>query len=757
MALNINLGRISVTIGADTKELEQGQKRARKELNKTDSELKRSGQNWDKWGNAVKIAAVAAGTVAAGQIIKFSDSLTSINNKLKLATNSTGELAKVTEDLFDVSNRTRTSVESTVELYAKLERSTRNLGLSGDELLKVTETVNKSFAISGATAQEASGAIRQLGQALASGALRGDEFNSIAEQAPIILEAVSKATGKTAGELRDLAADGQISAELLINSLQGYADVIDGEFSTATATFAQKLEVANNNAINFVGSNELVQGSVGALGDAIVLLSENLDTFINLGTVAAAVYATRFLPSISIATKGVNMYGASVAAASIKTRAFTVAAGAARGALALLGGPVGILAAVVTSLALFVDWESDAEKQAERLTKAIKDQELATQDLTRAQRDVALQQLSQEQDNLLAKIKESQTEIAKLTERTQEAVGPQSLWTTKTKEAVRALDDEKKKLKELQAELDVVGAKLSTTFEGGLPSQQEMTDQSGDLGLGLSEEETIARGQKQLEAEKEIQAQRLTAFGKHLEDMQRKRQEAETLEKEERQKAADEFLMGLQERFATESEFETMKHEEDMARLREALELERITKDEFRALEEEAAQRHQKRLTEIERAEQEARRQVFNRNAGAVLNAIGTLGKKSVKIQKAVALAQAAIAISTGIARANELGFPANIAEIARVVTVGASAISQIKSQNVGSATTPTAPGGGGGGSVASAAQAAPSQAAAQSQGARRVDIRLSGEGAVLLGEEQLQSLIGQINEAVNDGSELNT
>jgi len=189
-----------------------------------------------------------------------------MTNKLKLSTNSTKELAAITKTLFDVSKDTRTSVESTVDLYAKMERATRNLDISQQRLVKITSSINKAFAISGATAQETRGSIRQLGQALASGALRGDEFNSIAEQAPIIMEAVREATGKTAGELRELAATGAITAEILIESLERYANKIDSDFAQATATFGQKLEVARNNAIEFVGANDAITDSVAVFG-----------------------------------------------------------------------------------------------------------------------------------------------------------------------------------------------------------------------------------------------------------------------------------------------------------------------------------------------------------------------------------------------------------------------------------------------------------------------------------------------------------
>ena len=207
-------------------------------------------------GFNLSLVAVAVSTaLVTSKIISYADSFTEITNKLKLATDGQDDLVKTTKAMFDISEETRTSVVATTGLFTKMERATRNLDFSQERLLKVTGSINKAFAISGATAQETTGSIRQLGQALASGTLRGDEFNSIAEQAPIIMEAVREATGKTAGELRELAATGAITAEILIESLERYADKIDSDFARSTATFSQKLEKAKNNAIEFVGAN----------------------------------------------------------------------------------------------------------------------------------------------------------------------------------------------------------------------------------------------------------------------------------------------------------------------------------------------------------------------------------------------------------------------------------------------------------------------------------------------------------------------
>jgi len=210
---NTTIGALNVKITADATSVKAGLRQTNKALATTTKKAKTANKAFSDFSNALNLntlALSAAFGVAATKAVKYADAFTSINNKLKLATADSEQLAIVTDKLFESSNNTGSSIEASVELYAKLERSTRTLGISQDRLLNITDSINKSFIISGASTAEASGAIRQLGQALSSGVLRGEEFNSISEQAPVIMEAVSKATGKTVGQLKTLAAEGRL-------------------------------------------------------------------------------------------------------------------------------------------------------------------------------------------------------------------------------------------------------------------------------------------------------------------------------------------------------------------------------------------------------------------------------------------------------------------------------------------------------------------------------------------------------------------
>lgn len=321
--------------------------------------LERQGSATDRTAQILTRTLGALGAaLSVREVIGYADAYTNVQNSLRLVTSSTEQLITVQQEVLNIANQTRSDLGATAELYSTLARNTESLGLSQDRLLRVTELVNKSFAVSGADANTASGAIRQLSQALAAGALRGDEFNSVAEGAPEIMRAIRQETGMTAGELREFAATGQITAELLIKSLENYGAELDATFDKAERTFGQSLTVARNNAIEFTGSLESSAGVVGALGDGIVLLSESLNTLATVGGVVAAVYSARLLGSIGAATSATiasiaasraaavsyDALGVAVTRASVAMSAGAVAARGLGAAITLIGGPLGFIA-----------------------------------------------------------------------------------------------------------------------------------------------------------------------------------------------------------------------------------------------------------------------------------------------------------------------------------------------------------------------------------------------------------------------------
>lgn len=241
--------------------------------------LGRQGGVTEKATRSLARAFALLGTaISVRQIQQAADAYKSMQNQLRIVTNDTENLLGVTQALNQVAQDSRADIEATVGLYSKLARSTSELGLSQGELVRITETINKSFAVSGATAEEANNAITQLAQGLASGALRGDEFNSVAEQAPGILRAVSQETGLAVGELRAFAAEGKITTDLLVSALKNYSTQVDTEFASANTTISQAATQLKNDFIDLIGAFDDATGASGEISGALVGITEAMQT-----------------------------------------------------------------------------------------------------------------------------------------------------------------------------------------------------------------------------------------------------------------------------------------------------------------------------------------------------------------------------------------------------------------------------------------------------------------------------------------------
>ncbi len=335
IGLGLRVDSTGVKKGVDElNRLERAGGKAERSMTEFDRSASKADQSMRRVSGAAKAATgVIAGLVGAlgtREILNYSDAWNGAANQLRQVTSGSVELERVQKRLVAVAKGTRSNFEATANLYARLARSTTELNLSQEDLLDLTTTINESFAASGATAEEASNAITQLSQGLASGALRGDEFNSVAEQAPGIMRALAESLDMTIGELREFAATGGITAETVVTALQGASDTIANDFGKTIATFSQDMEVARTNLVEWVGTSEDVQGAISALGDGIVLLSENMDEIVAVGKIVAILYGARLVGSLAGAAKAMK----AAASASVVLRLAMVA----------LGGPVGVLA-----------------------------------------------------------------------------------------------------------------------------------------------------------------------------------------------------------------------------------------------------------------------------------------------------------------------------------------------------------------------------------------------------------------------------
>ncbi|CZV59957.1 Phage tail length tape-measure protein 1 [Enterobacter hormaechei] len=302
-----NVGDIEYVIKADTAQLLRADKQVRDVTEGMDSGFKRADKAASSlsssFGSLSRVAASLMAILSVQQVSQYADAWTTLNNKLANALRPSEQLVDVTERVFNITQQTRGSLDATASLYTRLERATRQYGTSADDLAKLTTIINQGFVVSGATAQEAENAIIQLSQGLASGALRGEEFNSVNEQGNRIIVALADSLGVSATQMRQLAAEGKLTTDVVVNGLLSQGVAIGNEFAKTTTTINQALQVAGNNITKFFGENSTVKTGVAIFNDAVISVSENIGALSAVLTATAAVMGSRYVGALTLATQ----------------------------------------------------------------------------------------------------------------------------------------------------------------------------------------------------------------------------------------------------------------------------------------------------------------------------------------------------------------------------------------------------------------------------------------------------------------------
>ncbi|MDC8012943.1 tape measure protein [Tahibacter soli] len=252
----------------------------------------------------------------ANELASTADEYTNLSSKVRLVTNSEQNLIDVRRKLYGIAQDTRADLSATSDLYTRLTRATTTLFIAEQDRLRISETVNKSFAVSGASATEAGAAITQFSQGLQSGALRGDEFNSVAEQAPILMELFAKSLGKTRGELRAMAEAGQLTAGILTRALLDGSRDIDKQFAQMSLTIGGASTQLANAWTRWIGESNEGVGASRLAASAISLLADNLGTVATLVLGIATVWGVRYVAGITAAALATRAQAAAVAAAA---------------------------------------------------------------------------------------------------------------------------------------------------------------------------------------------------------------------------------------------------------------------------------------------------------------------------------------------------------------------------------------------------------------------------------------------------------
>ncbi|MCW1877662.1 tape measure protein [Erwinia sp. INIA-01] len=303
-----NAGGIYYDIEMDVRGLLTAQQRVNQRLDLMErgfDSTTRSINNTERSMSSLSGVAVAlAAALSVKQVSEYADAWATVNNKLANSLRPNEQLAEVTERVFNITQQTRGSLDATASLYARLERATRQYGTSAGDLSKLTTIINQGFVVSGATAQEAENAIIQLSQGLASGALRGEEFNSVNEQGNRLIVALADSMGVSIGQMRNMAAQGKLTTDVVVNGLLSQGAVIGAEFANTTTTISQALQVAGNNITKFFGENSTVKTAAGIFNDAVVSVSENISGLSAALTAVVAVMGSRYIGALTMAATG---------------------------------------------------------------------------------------------------------------------------------------------------------------------------------------------------------------------------------------------------------------------------------------------------------------------------------------------------------------------------------------------------------------------------------------------------------------------
>lgn len=247
------------------------------------------------WSKFNQLAAFAGVSFTLGSIINSIDEWKVIEGQVNNVTKSQQESKTVQKEIYEIASRTRQQYGSTAELFTSVARNAQELKKSTKDILLFTEDVSNAMLLGGGSAASQEAALVQLGQALGSGTLRGDELNSILEQAPRLAKAIADGMGTTIGQLRQMGSEGKLTAQDVFNAIRGQSDRLKMELGKMPWTVGQATNKMQNALGKFFKEFEDKTGIIDGIAKRMAKFADyieniNLDNFIS-GLRIAAIYA----------------------------------------------------------------------------------------------------------------------------------------------------------------------------------------------------------------------------------------------------------------------------------------------------------------------------------------------------------------------------------------------------------------------------------------------------------------------------------
>lgn len=279
----------------------------KEKVSELNAELAKTGDKAEEAaGGLGKIGTVLAGFATlsfAKSLLDTADAMQSINSQVRQVTSSETEYLAVQRQLLDVANSTRASLESTASLYVSTSRALKDYGYTQQEILQFTEATNNAMTIGGVQAEQQAAALMQLSQALGSGVLQGDEFKSIAEAAPILLDTIAEYMGKSRAEIKKLGSEGELTADVLFKAISGASEKFGEQAAKMPMTMGQALTVFSNNWQSMISKLLNDSGAMSSIASIIKMIADNLNLVVPImaGFAVAVTAATAQVIGLNVA------------------------------------------------------------------------------------------------------------------------------------------------------------------------------------------------------------------------------------------------------------------------------------------------------------------------------------------------------------------------------------------------------------------------------------------------------------------------
>ena len=301
---------LNIVLGANTAHFSRNISKATK---KAEQDLKGLAGFAQKTFDRFGALNVIGGALSARNIIQTADSMQELASQVRINTKSHEEYKNVLNNLRDISRENYASFDATVDLYAQSKRALDNLGKSQAQVLTFTESITKAMAVGGGSAASQQAALTQLAQALNMGALKGQEFNSVASQAPVLIDLLTQKLGVSIDQLKKMGSEGRITAEVIYSAVADAGDALDAKMAMMPVTISQALSNIGQEYKNLVHDlvNENSRASALVVS-SLNFVTQNFKTLTTVAGVAGAMFAGNYAKSMLYAKLGTDSMTASL-------------------------------------------------------------------------------------------------------------------------------------------------------------------------------------------------------------------------------------------------------------------------------------------------------------------------------------------------------------------------------------------------------------------------------------------------------------